>query len=82
MTSIWTRQELLEEIDIYKKAIKACASGSSYTIGSRSLTRQNLAELRDHLDYLPGELAALERGCGPVIVQGRIRRGPSGWRLL
>jgi|GluameStandDraft_1065615.scaffolds.fasta_scaffold151394_2 bacterioferritin (cytochrome b1) len=80
MTSIWTEQELREEIDLYKRAIKACASGSSYTIGSRSLTRQNLKELREHLDYLAGELAALEGRRGPVLVQGRIYRGSAGWR--
>ncbi|MFG6375443.1 MAG: hypothetical protein K1W05_05865, partial [Desulfovibrio sp.] len=66
MTSIWTEQELREEIDLYKRAIKACASGSSYTIGSRSLTRQNLKELREHLDYLAGELAAVGGRRGPV----------------
>ena len=81
MTSIWTRQELLEEIDLYKKALKACASGSSYTIGSHSLTRQNLQQRRDHLDYLAGELAALEGRRGPVLVQGRIYRGPGSWRM-
>jgi bacterioferritin (cytochrome b1) len=80
MTSIWTEQELREEIDLYKRAIKACASGSSYTIGSRSLTRQNLKELREHFDYLVGELAALEGRRGPVLVQGRIYRGSAGWR--
>ena len=89
MTSIWTEQELREEIDLYKRAIKACASGSSYTIGSRSLTRQNLKELREHFDYGylqtyierdAGELAALEGRRGPVLVQGRIYRGSAGWR--
>ena len=87
MTSIWTRQELLDEIDLYKRALKACASGSSYTIGSRSLTRQNLQELRDHLDYLSAELAALEGRRGPVLVQGRISRAgeypgrPGRWKM-
>ncbi len=87
MTSIWTRQELLEEIDLYKRALKACASGSSYTIGSRSLTRQNLQEIRDQLDYLAGELAALDGRRGPVLVQGRIYRAgdhpgcPGRWRM-
>ena len=80
MTSIWTEQELREEIDLYKRAIKACASGSSYTIGSPSLTSQKLKENREHLDYLAGELAALEGRRGPVLVQGRIYRGSAGWR--
>lgn len=74
--SIWTREELTEQIRIYKAALKACASGASYTIGTRSLTRQDMAAIRDHLDYLAGELAALERGNGPIIVEARIpRRG-------
>lgn len=71
-TSIWTRKELDEQIVLYKEALKKCASGASYTIGSRSLTRQDLPGIRDHLAYLAGELAALERGRGPVIVQARI----------
>ena len=37
--SIWTREELTEQIRLYKAALKACASGASYTIGTRSLTR-------------------------------------------
>lgn len=52
MSSIWTRPELEEQISIYKAALKACASGASYTIGTRSLTRQDMAAIRDHLDYL------------------------------
>lgn len=73
--SIWTREELTEQIRLYKAALKACASGASYTIGTRSLTRQDMARIREHLDYLAGELAALERGRGPIIVQARIPRG-------
>lgn len=71
-SSIWTRAELDEQIALYKRALKACATGASYTIGSRSLTRQDLPRIRDHLAYLAGELAALERGRGPVIVQARV----------
>lgn len=77
--SIWTRKELDEQITIYKKALISCASGSSYTIGSRSLTRHDLADIRAHLAYLAGELAALDGRRGPVLVQTRIPRG-GGWR--
>ena len=73
--SIWTRAELTEQITLYKNALKACASGASYTIGSRQLTRQNLAQIREHLAYLSGELAALDGRRGPIIVEGRIPRG-------
>ena len=55
--SIWTRSELEEQIALYKAAIAACASGASYSIGNRRLDRQNLAELREHLAWLAGELA-------------------------
>lgn len=72
--SIWTRPELEEQIRLYKAALKACASGASYTIGTRSLTRQDMAAIREHLDYLAGELAALDRGHGPIIVEARIPR--------
>ena len=73
--SIWTRSELEEQIALYKAAIAACASGASYSIGNRRLDRQNLAELREHLAWLAGELAALEGGRGPVVVQARIPYG-------
>jgi hypothetical protein len=75
ITSIWTREELHEQIAQYKRALLKCASGSSYTIGTRSLTRQDLAEIRNHLSYLAGELAALDGRRGPLIVQGRINYG-------
>lgn len=76
--SIWTRAELDEQIALYKRALKACASGASYTIGSRQLTRQDLADIREHLTYLAGELAALNSGRGPLLVEGRIPRGGRG----
>ncbi|MDR2077145.1 MAG: DUF6148 family protein [Desulfovibrio sp.] len=74
-TSIWTRAELLEQVALYKKALLKCASGSSYTIGSRSLTRQDLPEIRSHLSWLASELAALEGRRGPLLVQGRVNYG-------
>lgn len=80
--SIWTRSELEEQIRTYKAALLACASGASYTIGSRSLTRQDLAHIREHLNYLASELATLERGSGPFLVEARIPRGGGrfgGW---
>lgn len=77
-TSIWTKEEIDEQIKIYKDALKKCASGASYTIGSRSLTRQDLPDIREHLSYLEKELANLTRGRGPRIVA---MRWPSDRRL-
>jgi hypothetical protein len=73
--SIWTREELLEQITLYKDALKKCASGQSYTIGSRSLTRHDLADIRAQLDYYTKELAALDGRRGPLLVQTRINYG-------
>jgi hypothetical protein len=75
LNAIWTREELLEQIALYKRALLKCASGSSYTIGTRSLTRQDLPDIRAHLSWLANELAALSGRRGPLIVQGRINYG-------
>jgi hypothetical protein len=75
LNSIWTREELLEQVALYKRALKQCASGSSYTIGTRSLTRQDLPEIRAHLSWLANELAAISGRRGPLLVQGRVDYG-------
>ncbi len=77
--SVWTKTELEEQITLWKTALKQCSMGKSYTIGSRQLTRQDISDIIDMLDYLTGELAAVETGTrGPVLVQGRRIRG---WRV-
>lgn len=58
--SIWTKSELLELICQWKKAYKAVSSGKSYTIGGRSLTRQDVSVIRAQLDSLARELDAVE----------------------
>lgn len=59
-----TREQAQEMIDEYMAAEKAALAGSSYSIGNRQLTRQNLKEIRDGLAYWRGELRRLTRG-GP-----------------
>jgi hypothetical protein len=75
ITSLWTRDELLEQIALCKKALAKGTFGHSYSIGSRSRTFQSLSEVRNYLSYLTGELAALEGRRGPLLVQGRINYG-------
>lgn len=58
--SIWTRAELLELISQWKKAYLAVSSGKSYTIGGRSLTRQDVSVIRAQLESLARELDALD----------------------
>ena len=72
--SIWTRAELTELIALWKAAYKAAATGKSYTIEGRSLTRQDLPEIQKQLAYLESEIAALDGKRGPFFVQARVRR--------
>ena len=58
--SVWSREELLLLIADWKAAYNADSHGQSYTIGSRSLTYQNVSEIRSQLDFLQNELAALD----------------------
>lgn len=71
-TSIWTKEELQEQIVAYKAALLACASGKSYTIGSRTLTRADISDIRKQLDYFANEIAALEGRRGLMLVSGRL----------
>ena len=53
----------------YLAALNAIASGQSYTIGSRTLTRANLAEIRKSFaeyDQLVDQLSAGKSGGIPV----------------
>lgn len=60
----YTKKELLQEIDnaIYAVAV----GGQSYKIGSRSLTRANLTELRNMRAELATEIAA-EQNDSPLF---------------
>lgn len=76
MSSIWTREELLELIADWKAAYKAVSTSKSYTLrDGRSLTRQDVAEIRSQLRYLEQELAKVSGlPAGPVFVAGRVPR--------
>lgn len=75
MSSIWSRAELLELIAKWKAAYKAATTGKSYSIGNRSLTRQDLSEINRQLDRLAAELAALDGKRGPFFIHASLRRG-------
>lgn len=73
-TSIWTKDELTSMIAEWKAAYRAAASGRSYTIEGRSLTRYDLEDIRAQLDYLEDELDKVTGNGGPFFVQARPRR--------
>lgn len=62
--SIWTREEILQLISSWKAAYKAASSGQSYTIDGRTLTRQNVSEIRNQLSYLERQLDAISGNGG------------------
>ena len=51
MSTIWTREELLDLIACWKAAYKAASTGKSYTVQGRTLTRYDLPEIRQQLVY-------------------------------
>lgn len=72
--NIWTRQEITEQLQAWKAALLAASTGKSYTIGSRTLTRYDLADIRAQLKYWENELAALNSPRGIKRVQRRMVR--------
>lgn len=47
-------------LEAWLDAELAISTGQSYTIGSRSLTRANLSEVRKQIDYWRNKVAELE----------------------
>lgn len=74
--SIWTEEELREQIAAWKQALLSASTGKSYTIGSRTLTAHDLPQIRQQLEWLHGQLSMLSEGCGagPRFVRAMPRR--------
>jgi len=49
-----------EHLNAWLEAELACTTNQSYTIGSRTLTRANLAEIREQIKYWDGLVNKLE----------------------
>lgn len=49
-------------LDAWLTADEAVATGQSYQIGGRSLTRANAAEIRNNIDYWSAKVDRLSRG--------------------
>ena len=59
--SAWTSAELETRIASLKLAIDAAIAGKAYTFNGRSVSRQDLSELRKQMDYYVAELNKLDR---------------------
>lgn len=58
----WTLQEAKDMLATWIEAEKAVATGQSYKIGSRSLQRANLSEIRKQIQFWRNEINKLETG--------------------
>ncbi|MCB2188825.1 MAG: hypothetical protein KQJ78_20590 [Deltaproteobacteria bacterium] len=72
--AIFTAAEIAEQKTAYKAALAACSQGRAYSVGSRSLTRHDLPEIRATLEWLDQQEQALAGQAGPHFVTGRPRR--------
>lgn len=68
-----TLQQADDMLQRWLNAEKAVATGQSYRIGSRSLERANLSEIRKQIDYWRAEVERLKTGR---------RRGPRFVRVI
>lgn len=50
-TPLWTLEEAQEMLEGWKNAYKAVMSAKSYTIDGRTLTRQNIQEIKQEMQY-------------------------------
>jgi hypothetical protein len=71
----YTLTEAKAELELWKEAKRAAATGKSYTIGSRQLTRYDLAEINREIDRFAEIVGALSTGrTAPTKVYGRQSR--------
>lgn len=49
-----------KHLEVWLEAEMTVATGQSYAIGSRTLTRANLTEIRKTIDYWNAKIAAME----------------------
>lgn len=72
--SIFTKQELIELREQWKAALTACATGKSYRIDDRELTRYDLDEIRRMLGWIEDQFSALSGRDASMLVRPRICR--------
>ena len=70
----YTLEEINATIARWKKALDACATGKSYTIGDRSLTMHDLPEIRKTIEWLEVKRSKLMGRASTVYVKPKFRR--------
>lgn len=74
ITPLFTAAELDQQIAAYKKAMLKLATAREATIAGDTIRREDLPNIRRHLEWLQGERVKLVTGSGPQIATGRPRR--------
>lgn len=69
---MWTLETAKEHLQAFLEAEIAVATGQSYRIGSRSLTRANLSEIKERINFWKNEVERLESGRPKGIRQMRV----------
>lgn len=62
MASGWTLEVARTHLNAYLEADLALATGKSYKIGSRNLTRLDAAEVKERIQFWSNEVERLEAG--------------------
>jgi hypothetical protein len=71
----YTLEEARAELELWKEAKRAAATGKAYTIGTKQLTRYDLAEINKEIDRYTEIVDALAGGrTSPVKVYARQSR--------
>ncbi len=58
--AIFTRKICEQKLNTCLAAEESVATGQSYQIGTRMLTRANLKEIREEMEYWAGKLAEID----------------------
>lgn len=58
----WDLQTAKLHLQSWLEADLACSQGKSYKIGSRSLTRADVSEIKERIQYWSNEVSRLEAG--------------------
>lgn len=58
----WTLEEARTHLNVWLQAELAVSTGQRYRIGTRELTRANLSEIKERIQFWSNEVARLEKG--------------------
>ncbi len=58
------KRRLQKRLQLYEEAEERILAGQSYTIGSRSLTRANLADVQKMISSLASQIASIDANAG------------------